>query len=106
FQAEDGIRDKLVTGGQTCALPIYEHEHEFVIRRWAFDVRCFLPSVLSYRSQWSGSAVPSAPRPLLHAPSAVSRRNCRSATPHSRSEERRVGKECRSRWEGRPGRRT
>src|SRR2546425_10177311 len=23
FQAEDGIRDKLVTGVQTCALPIY-----------------------------------------------------------------------------------
>src|SRR2546425_8861980 len=25
FQAEDGIRDKLVTGVQTCALPIYDH---------------------------------------------------------------------------------
>src|SRR5687767_4708730 len=25
FQAEDGIRDKLVTGVQTCALPIYAH---------------------------------------------------------------------------------
>src|SRR3989441_5589011 len=25
FQAEDGIRDKLVTGVQTCALPIYLH---------------------------------------------------------------------------------
>ena len=24
FQAEDGIRDRLVTGVQTCALPIYE----------------------------------------------------------------------------------
>src|SRR3989441_11741834 len=24
FQAEDGIRDKLVTGVQTCALPIYQ----------------------------------------------------------------------------------
>src|SRR5205823_11269585 len=30
FQAEDGIRDKLVTGVQTCALPIYpeiEQDH-------------------------------------------------------------------------------
>src|SRR5687767_5729150 len=29
FQAEDGIRDKLVTGVQTCALPIFElfHQH-------------------------------------------------------------------------------
>src|SRR3989441_12375349 len=26
FQAEDGIRDKLVTGVQTCALPISFHE--------------------------------------------------------------------------------
>src|SRR2546425_3605192 len=25
FQAEDGIRDKLVTGVQTCALPIWFH---------------------------------------------------------------------------------
>src|SRR2546425_7612703 len=27
FQAEDGIRDKLVTGVQTCALPIYQRLH-------------------------------------------------------------------------------
>src|SRR2546423_8255943 len=27
FQAEDGIRDKLVTGVQTCALPIFELHH-------------------------------------------------------------------------------
>ena len=27
FQAEDGIRDKLVTGVQTCALPILLHLH-------------------------------------------------------------------------------
>ena len=25
FQAEDGIRDDLVTGVQTCALPIYQN---------------------------------------------------------------------------------
>ena len=25
FQAEDGIRDDLVTGVQTCALPILQH---------------------------------------------------------------------------------
>src|SRR5205823_11567220 len=28
FQAEDGIRDKLVTGVQTCALPIYCYRHD------------------------------------------------------------------------------
>src|SRR2546429_1500732 len=27
FQAEDGIRDVAVTGVQTCALPIYVHDH-------------------------------------------------------------------------------
>ena len=27
FQAEDGIRDRLVTGVQTCALPIFDESH-------------------------------------------------------------------------------
>ena len=27
FQAEDGIRDDLVTGVQTCALPIFENHY-------------------------------------------------------------------------------
>src|SRR5205823_5557469 len=30
FQAEDGIRDKLVTGVQTCALPIYRFYMAFI----------------------------------------------------------------------------
>src|SRR5687767_1224357 len=42
FQAEDGIRDKLVTGVQTCALPIFEprrvepreHRHARELRRF------------------------------------------------------------------------
>src|SRR2546425_3591569 len=34
FQAEDGIRDKLVTGVQTCALPISRADRQgFVFRR-------------------------------------------------------------------------
>src|SRR3989441_9971369 len=32
FQAEDGIRDKLVTGVQTCALPISQSEDEGTLR--------------------------------------------------------------------------
>src|SRR5438034_2392984 len=28
FQAEDGIRDHCVTGVQTCALPISDHQHD------------------------------------------------------------------------------
>src|SRR2546425_1278893 len=35
FQAEDGIRDKLVTGVQTCALPIWFVPHRFRARTFA-----------------------------------------------------------------------
>src|SRR5687767_15982849 len=71
FQAEDGIRDKLVTGVQTCALPISSRS-----------------SRLSPSARRSSSACTMA--------STVARdRSCRGAR---RSEERRVGKECRSRW--------
>ena len=36
FQAEDGIRGRLVTGVQTCALPIYFKES------WIFSTTCQL----------------------------------------------------------------
>src|SRR5206468_258468 len=38
FQAEDGIRDLIVTGVQTCALPIYR-----VIREHGLDLQLRLP---------------------------------------------------------------
>src|SRR6266536_6335720 len=59
LQAEDGIRDPLVTGVQTCALPIFL-------------------SALIWRPhrQWT----------------------FKTSSIRKRSEERRVGKECRSRW--------
>src|SRR5207244_6680815 len=34
FQAEDGIRDDLVTGVQTCALPISLGPHGFLVLTW------------------------------------------------------------------------
>src|SRR5216683_5029867 len=61
FQAEDGIRDLIVTGVQTCALPI------------------------------------SAPDAAIAAQAGAPPRK-RLDTTGPRSEERRVGKECRSRW--------
>src|SRR5207244_5340313 len=80
FQAEDGIRDDLVTGVQTCALPIYA-----VVWWWT----------------------PARRGPRLAGADDV-RRGCArrhqrpgraGASPSkTRSEERRVGKECRSRW--------
>src|SRR6266513_4979218 len=62
FQAEDGIRDRNVTGVQTCALPILPDGEFFTA-----------PLEDSVEGEVS-----------FHLP--------------ARSEERRVGKECRSRW--------
>src|SRR2546430_12043537 len=69
FQAEDGIRDLTVTGVQTCALPIS---------------RCPGPP-----SSRAAGPVPCPPSPRCLRPPSL---------PRLRSEERRVGKECRSRW--------
>src|SRR5256885_4646823 len=89
FQAEDGIRDYKVTGVQTCALPIYvprrkpqtdfifaafSEEHGFV---GALAVLLLYFIVLMRLTQ--------------NAQTAPDRAG-------TRSEERRVGKECRSRW--------
>src|SRR5688572_31071614 len=74
FQAEDGIRDLTVTGVQTCALPIS--------CRWRGS------STRRRRRRW-----PTRRR--------TTRRRARAWKPAdrpSRSEERRVGKECRSWW--------
>src|SRR5450432_2872073 len=66
FQAEDGIRDLIVTGVQTCAIPI---------------------------------SSPLTRRTLRHARPGWRRGRCRRRRAEAdRSEERRVGKECRSRW--------
>src|SRR2546422_2088371 len=90
FQAEDGIRDVAVTGVQTCALPIFEPgsaEHRV---RVAID-----------------EAREQDPRHLDHVDCGLRNAECgvevasfgaRTDPDDSRSEERRVGKECRSRW--------
>src|SRR5207244_7062328 len=46
FQAEDGIRDDLVTGVQTCALPIYECDTS---DSHAATVGCWLNTVAIFR---------------------------------------------------------
>src|SRR2546425_7372029 len=78
FQAEDGIRDKLVTGVQTCALPISLIEFGQVELAWG---KSFDHITLS------------SPHHSRLRPQTESLKK-----QEKRSEERRVGKECRSRW--------
>src|SRR2546430_8840627 len=88
FQAEDGIRDLTVTGVQTCALPILFPENKS-LHRWldmAKDRIAF--QGLPARICWIG---------LGDRHRAGVRFNEMVAS-GERSEERRVGKECRSRW--------
>src|SRR5205823_8768897 len=93
FQAEDGIRDKLVTGVQTCALPIWLMQDRPRAGELAEAVREFieteiLPSIDDPRLRF---------RALVAANGlAILERELAIGAP--RSEERRVGKECRCRW--------
>src|SRR5256885_10924126 len=91
FQAEDGIRDYKVTGVQTCALPIWKDfrapappndaatQAELA---WIRDVAVASqdPGIVNSISFWGAGA------PAYRWIEMI------------RSEERRVGKECRSRW--------
>src|SRR2546430_10305476 len=88
FQAEDGIRDLTVTGVQTCALPICRGD-------------------LANRVVEAIGHINIARRVCRHAPGVIEPRRaaravgtaCDAGQPgQRRSEERRVGKECRSRW--------
>src|SRR5207244_6152186 len=92
FQAEDGIRDDLVTGVQTCALPICRSTHESEIHE-----------AEGSGPEYRGHACTGEHHPTRDPPSKTLTRHG-SMMPgvffrfHYRSEERRVGKECRSQW--------
>src|SRR5437588_939088 len=85
FQAEDGIRDHCVTGVQTCALPIYPNN---------LNVRCNLAWVLAT----SPDPARRNGQRAVELASSVAQGPGRGNPIVLRSEERRVGKECRSRW--------
>src|SRR2546430_948206 len=76
FQAEDGIRDLTVTGVQTCALPIWFRDTEGEHGSLMAGVILFLLVTAWVHRVTEPAAVPVG----------------------GRSEERRVGKEGRSRW--------
>src|SRR5690606_40714968 len=95
FQAEDGIRDFHVTGVQTCALPIYPSDSSSLARScslhpfscsWSHrqlrqcGQRECVPKMAEILRFWPQTAISSLPTCL-----------------RPRSEERRVGKECRAR---------
>src|SRR2546421_895627 len=90
FQAEDGIRDLIVTGVQTCALPIsgrdVELARDLLVRVPACDV---LEDLTLARGELVELGVDCVDRDM---------RERVEHEPGERSEERRVGKECRSRW--------
>src|SRR5207237_2937201 len=89
FQAEDGIRDSSVTGVQTCALPI-----SLEVIEMARAHNCGRLSGVVSPMQ-----IDTCEPDLLRDSRAAAQERGLPFTLHVRSEERRVGKECRSRWE-------
>src|SRR3712207_7280514 len=89
FQAEDGIRDIGVTGVQTCALPILIDE----VRSFGTG-----PLFQGYPDFRIGTVVRSGRDLLWRERADFIFVQITYATSSLRSEERRVGKECRSRW--------
>src|SRR5256885_12090562 len=89
FQAEDGIRDYKVTGVQTCALPICRSRHaEDRLELGLGPVEGGLAG-----DDVGGRVARLALHPVPEAREVAALREV-----ERRSEERRVGKECRSRW--------
>src|SRR5438034_5263200 len=82
FQAEDGIRDHCVTGVQTCALPI---SGPVVVG--------YEPSTGTLKTQ----AVSNVDQPQINRNASVRQVAINTTPQEGRSEERRVGKECRCR---------
>src|SRR3712207_9208450 len=112
FQAEDGIRDIGVTGVQTCALPIYlwmgstdegyiinyrdhklfnnnNHLHDYIGQQPVLSLATDQHNHLWVLAKHSG---------LLHYDLSSHNVTPVNLSLPNRSEERRVGKECRSRW--------
>src|SRR5207245_3800228 len=85
FQAEDGIRDATVTGVQTCALPIFTAKEGLgtLITIFSFELKVYLVFAVI--------VVVSVLGLVLYGIMEVLERKIRS-------EERRVGKECRTVW--------
>src|SRR5437667_3179531 len=99
FQAEDGIRDRDVTGVQTCALPIFAAPAVSA----GMSKRAPQPASAASTIKAGADAIAVSATARPH-PGPPPRRPGREGPAlargwgSARSEERRVGKECRSRW--------
>src|SRR3989454_12671891 len=121
FQAEDGIRDYKVTGVQTCALPILRRALEepvrWIVQNAGQEGSIVVSQVREAKNKNFGyNAQTDTFEDLVAAgvidPTKVTRTALQNAASiaalllttecvvveKKRSEERRVGKECRSRW--------
>src|SRR5205807_5645272 len=98
FQAEDGIRDYKVTGVQTCALPISDVHGIPHLVWWNRDEQ----RLVEYGSSFAAMRAVGLARGLRDTVVNLNEHHLskRAETIYEalRSEERRVGKECRSRW--------
>src|SRR5699024_12221697 len=98
--AEDGIRDRNVTGVQTCALPIFGDEMDFS------EIQMVIARIKQLKEEnfqvWDRKT--QLKRPLEYSDIAIITRTrsdnlqVMQEFAKARSEERRVGKECRERW--------
>src|SRR5205823_7492570 len=92
FQAEDGIRDKLVTGVQTCALPIWDRHGGGKLMKKLLYAVASLAIMLAPAQAETKYRFAVVPKAMNNPFFDVARDGCLK-----RSEERRVGKECGSR---------
>src|SRR5260221_1552461 len=93
-QAEDGIRDHCVTGVQTCALPIFQHAPRRKAEVAGLEIAFFEMLVAAVRVKFVVAGEVNLAVLADDDPSLVHQYR----RVEMRSEERRVGKECRSRW--------
>src|SRR3989475_3242139 len=89
FQAEDGIRDLTVTGVQTCALPISMVYPAAIVGVAIIVVSVLMVWVIPIFAKMFTDFGGTLPGPTVLVI---------GISDFMRSEERRVGKECRSRW--------
>src|SRR5690606_40657339 len=98
FQAEDGIRDFHVTGVQTCALPIFML---FGLNRVGRGLHMFATVMVAFGTAFSAFWILSV-NSWMHTPAGYAINEAGQFIPEDwRSEERRVGKECRTGGSGR-----